>query len=259
MRLGRIVAALALALAPSAAATGCWERASYAFPSAVPVDVRVADSGFLARDRAVSAKLDPLLLGILADRGAELIVTTQAPAQVPEFARFAYQSSPNPGRIMNVESAFVVSPPDHGYYDPARVAKGTGALNAFLHETGHLFDWAYGPRGFDTGSAFEAASRPYLAAWAKQYVEPGRSWDETLTLARREIFAESFDRYFDSVNSRYALRYTWPALAAYWDTVSNELPSWYEATTHRDLTEICRIDELLRPLRVQAPPSSHVR
>lgn len=206
-----------------------------------------------------SERIDPLLLGILDDRGADLIVSTSAPAAIPEFASIAHSRSSNPGRIVDDESSFVVRRTDRGYYNPLRVSKGTGAVNALFHETGHLLEFAYGPRGLDASVAFENAAQPYLRRWALAYAEPGRTLPETLTIARRELFAESFDRYVDSRGTRVVLRHDWPALAAYWDVFFARLPMMYEATTRRDLAEVCRVDALLRPLRAQAPPASHVR
>jgi hypothetical protein len=96
-----------------------------------------------------------------------------------------------------------------------RLYEGHGSKNLFLHEHGHALDSTYENHGISDGKAWQKlVTRPEVMSYMSQTC--GDYCKNT-----RESFAESFARYYDSVESRADMEVDAPELAKFFNNLTS--------------------------------------
>ena len=186
-------------------------------PFEIYADASRVDPGLESRVLLESEKIPGVIREILNRHTprATMVLSYDPPSQISWFSSLNPDQVTTAGTRVEDSAAFVATRLMAGYYNPARVARGSSSVNVILHEYGHLVYEALRIEGSDLHGEFREASESFRP-WARRHYERnGRSDEEYELMIDHETFAESFAHMYHRGSTRHFFERDHPDLYAF--------------------------------------------
>ena len=223
-----------------------WPHAPYELYS----DIEQRDPGLEVRVLAESEKIPGPYRALLSYHSprAKMVLAHESPSQVAYFTSLDPDALTTAGTRIEDSAAFVSLRLMRGYYNPERVAQGTGSYNAILHEYGHLVYEVLGiPDAQELLDTFDAVSEGFQEVMKRSYPRQGRSDEEYRHIILHETFAESFARMYARESSREFFARDHPELVRFMESLEERAIEVLDRMHAFGFDERCALAYLINP------------